>query len=299
VASGVRVRASPAVTSDEVTRLQLGAVVEELEQSPAKEKVGGVEDYWYRVATPDGKQGWIFGGFIAPFDEAKRAESYRRIAAARLKVEDASFADLRDLVRFLTVVAGEVKEREAAAELELARLIAMKRALDSLSIEQHHEPVYQGWINARESSLTYSEPAGRWYVRSQLFWDLHSKYAALPIADEIAWQGAINPLPGECEGYMPCFFHRMNITYGKYLGLHPRGAHAGEALGALEEAFKATMDYVLSSEMPAEDERKETLKELAELRASALKAAGAKRAAVLQQLERFQKHYGAKPAAAR
>jgi hypothetical protein len=299
VASDARLRAAPAVTANEVARLQLGTVIEELEQSASKEKVGGVEDYWYRVSTPDGRQGWIFGSFSEPFDQAKRAEIYRRISAARLKIENASFAELTDLVRFLTVASGEVKERQSAAELEFARLVAMRRALDSLSVEQHHEPPYKNWIDAREESLTYSEPAGRWYVRSQLFWDLQARYSGLALADHIAWQGATNQLPGECEGYMPCFFYRLNITYGKYLGLYPRGAHAQEALDALADAFASTLDYVKTAEPPAAEERKESLKELAALRSSVLKSTGAKRATVLEQIAEFEKHYGAKRSAAR
>src|SRR5215211_3209740 len=68
VASGVRLRSSPATSADEVARLQIGAVVREMEQSAGKEKISNSEDYWYRVVTGDGKEGWLFGGFTAVFN---------------------------------------------------------------------------------------------------------------------------------------------------------------------------------------------------------------------------------------
>src|SRR6185369_9319011 len=68
VASGVRVRKAPQVSAEEVERLQIGAVLQEIEQSSSKEKVGQVEDYWYRVALQSGKEGWVFGGFTIIFD---------------------------------------------------------------------------------------------------------------------------------------------------------------------------------------------------------------------------------------
>src|SRR5215469_12981834 len=91
ITSGVRARTDPAVTAAEVAKLQLGSIVNELQPSPNKDKIGGVEDYWYRVAFPDGKEGWVFGGFTLLFDTNKREEIYRRIAADRLKIKTASF----------------------------------------------------------------------------------------------------------------------------------------------------------------------------------------------------------------
>src|SRR5829696_6274588 len=49
-ATGVRLRTAPQTSADEVTKLALGVVVRELERSAAKERIGAVEDFWYRVA---------------------------------------------------------------------------------------------------------------------------------------------------------------------------------------------------------------------------------------------------------
>src|SRR4051812_29578153 len=55
VASGVRVRAMPKTTAEEVAKLGIGTLVQELEQSANKERIGGAEDFWYRISAPGGK----------------------------------------------------------------------------------------------------------------------------------------------------------------------------------------------------------------------------------------------------
>ena len=57
-ASGVRVRARPDTGAGETAKLPLGVVLSELEHSQDKAKVGGSEDYWYLVSTPDGAKTW-------------------------------------------------------------------------------------------------------------------------------------------------------------------------------------------------------------------------------------------------
>jgi hypothetical protein len=261
IASGVRLRSAPNITASEITRLQFGAVVQELERTPSAEKIGGVEDYWYRVATADGQQGWVFGGFVVPFDPSHKADTYRRIVGERLKVEGGSFNDLADLVRFLSVATAEVPEMDVRTELELARLLAMKRAAAAIPIDQQQQPQYQTWIKAQGNNVVYSEPAGQWLVSSDLFWGLQKKASALQIADRIAWEAARNPLPGECEGYLPCHFALLNRTDGKYLELYPRGVHAEEALKNIAEDLgqESFLNIAKSPERPPAEERGEAI----------------------------------------
>jgi hypothetical protein len=293
IASGVRLRSAPSITASEITRLQFGAIVQELERTPSAEKIGGVEDYWYRVATADGQQGWAFGSLVVPFDPSRKADTYRRIVAERLKVESASFTDLADLARFLSVATTEVAERDARAELELATLLAMKRAAASIPIDQQKQPQYQTWIKAQGNNLVYSEEAGQWLVWSDLFWELHKKESSLPIADRIAWEAARNPLPGECEGYLPCHFSALNHTDGKYLELYPRGVYAEEALKNIaEDLGQEGFDTLTkSSERPPAEERGEAIKELAKLRPIVMKAVGSKKAKVLELISGYEKYY--------
>lgn len=291
IASNVRVRALPNTSAEEVTRLQIGTIVQELEQASAREKIGNAEDYWYKVALPNGKQGWLFGSFTLPFVAANRAEIYKRIASERLKIKDAGFAESADLGRFMTIAMTEVGDKNALAWIELARLLAMKQAGAAVPIDQQNQPQFKTWLKANEASLVYSEPSGMWLVKSELFWNLQKKYAALPIADEIAWEGAKNYLPGECEGDLSCVLGLLNVTDAKYLRLYPKGAHAEEALASLLEAFESMAESLKTAEKPGAEERKYAVKDLAELRASITRTVSPKKAGALQLLAGFERHY--------
>lgn len=294
-ATGVRVRQAPRTDAAEVARLPLGVVVFEMERSARRERVGGVEDYWYRVAAPDAISGWVFGALTAEFDPARRGEGYHRLAASRLANADATFGELSDLVRFLERAVTEVKERGPLGELELTRLVALQRALANVDAAQADKPPYAAWTKARESQLVFSEPAGQWFVRADLFWDLQKKYRTMPaLAERIAWEAAQVPLPGECEGYLPCHLYALSQSEGRYLRLYPRGANARAALDKIG-AFLA--DVVEDARRPqpvfavAREDRAEFAKALAELRAQIAQAAHPLRARVLAQLDEIAARY--------
>jgi hypothetical protein len=291
IASNVRARALPNTSAEEVTRLQIGTIVQELEQSPAKEKIGGAEDYWYKLALPGGKEGWVFGSFTMPFTASNRAEIYKRIASERLKIKEPGFAESADLGRFMTIAMTEIEDKNALAWIELTRLLAMKQAGAAVPSDMQNQPQFKTWLKSNEASLVYSEPSGMWLVKSELFWNLQKKYAALPIADEIAWEGAKNYLPGECEGEISCVLGLLNVTDAKYLRLYPRGAHVEEALASLLEAFDSMAESLKTAEKPGAEERKYAVKDLAELRAGITRTASPKKAKALQQLGEFERHY--------
>ena len=292
-ASGVRVRVRPDTSADESARLQVGIVVEELERSQEKAKVGASEDYWYLVAAPGGVKGWVFGGLTAPFDAARREEIYRRIADERL-ANASAFADVADLVRFLDRATGEVARRDALAELEFARLQALARSLAAISIGEQEKLPFKQWTTARAAEIVYSEPAGQWYVRADLLWNLQKKYADRPVAERIAWAAAETPLPGECETDLGCTLFYASATHGKYLKLYPRGAHRDAALDALAEVFKAVVEDIRGSnhvyEVAAE-EKADFKKNIATLRAELSPAASPKAAQLLKQLDEIERHF--------
>lgn len=291
VASNIRVRSEPNTAAAEVAKLQLGVIVHPVEQTKAKEKLGAAEDYWYRITLAGGKTGWIFGAFTLPFDASDRAAIYKRIASDRLKVTDASFSDSADLTRFLTAAIKEVRDQSALAWLELSRLLAMRRAAEAVPIDQQEQPVFKEFFKANEASLVYHEPGGMWLVRSELFWNLQKKYAALPIAGQIAWEGAENTVPGECEGYPPCHVARLNLTKGKYLQLYPRGARADEALAAIIEELQGVAQFLTPEEKPTAEDKREAHPEIATLRATISKTTSAKRTEALALLARYEQYY--------
>lgn len=293
-ASGVRLRERPDTTSTEVARLQLGAVVQVQERGAERVRVGEAEDYWYLVSAPEGARGWVFGGLTAPFEPARRDAIYARLSKERLSNASATFAELSDLVRFLDRATKQVTRREALAELELTRLVALARSLASFSIEDQEKPPYKAWTAEHEREIAYSEPAGQWYVRVDRFWDLQRKYRDLPLAERAAWEGAQTPLPGECEGFLPCYLYMLSETYGKYLQFHPRGAHAEAALGHISE-FLGQVTEDLRGRNPVYNveraDRQEFRRTATTLRAQLAAAAGPKKAQALRQLDAILRRF--------
>jgi hypothetical protein len=294
-ASGVRLRERPDAGSAEVSRLLLGSVVATQERTPDKSRVGTAEDFWYLVSAPGGARGWVFGGLVAPFDPARREEIYRSLAAERAARAGSNFTEWTELVRFLGRATKEVTRREVLAELELARLNALARSLASFSIEDQEKAPYKSWTTEHEAEIVYSEPAGQWYVRGDLFWDFQNKYKDLPaLAERAAWEGAQTPLPGECEGFLPCYFVMESMTNGKYLTLYPRGAHAEAALAQIAELLgQITQDLRGPNpvyEVPPAD-RAEFRKTAATLRAQVAAAASPKKSPVLTQLDAIARRF--------
>jgi hypothetical protein len=147
---------------------------------------------------------------------------------------------------------------------------------------------FKSWVQGHEKEVVYSEPAGQYFVRSELLWGLQKKYAGLPAAERAAWAAAQNPLPGECEGYLPCMLHLEMETNARYLGLYPRGPHAGEAVGALADLFSAIAEDAKQPDpvyvVPAED-RADFRTQLAKLRALLAPLGGPRAAEALRLLD--------------
>ena len=281
-------RSTPDTASEEVGRLQLGQVVEELERSQEKSKVGAAEDFWYMVTASNGARGWVFGGLTAPFDAARREEVYTRLAEDRLANANLTFNDSSELVGFAGRAAKEVTRRDARAALEFARLRALARSITFLAAgEQQSEP-YKQWAAEHDSEIVYSEPSGEWYVRAELFWDLQAKYKDLPLAERVAWEALQTPLPGECEGDVTCNLYYLSETSGRYLKLYPRGPHSADALKSLEETFNAVIEDSRSAnhmyEVPSGADADFT-KTLAKLRAQLSPPATPRAARALKQLD--------------
>lgn len=293
-AAGARLRERPETGAAEAGRLQLGSVVDELERSAEKSKVGSSEGFWHLVTAPGGARGWVFGGLVAPYDPARRDAVYLKLSNDRLANSAATFADLSELVRFLDRATREVKSRNALAELELARLAALARSLAVIPIEQLNGPPYKSWTDERAKEIVYSEPAGQWFVNSLVFWNLQTKYKDLPVAERIAWEASQTPLPGECEGYLPCNIYNESETNGRYLKLYPRGAHADAALSKLAESLGYVVEDLRGNnpvyEVPRDD-RANFRQSLAALRAQLALVPAAKRARVLGQLDAIAKRF--------
>lgn len=154
----------------------------------------------------------------------------RRVAELELAAARKSFATSPDA--------------NANARATLAWLRALQNVLKAIPIERTSGP-HQAWVKANEDLIVYSEPAGEWLIRHDLLFVVHADHAKSAVADEIAWLAVENGLPGECEGYIPCYASSLNTLEGDYLRAHPRGAHRLEAFDKIIESLRISLDDLL------------------------------------------------------
>ena len=231
-AAGARVRAQASTSSAELRRVKLGALIKVLEKT---------KNDWYKIeipAKPKNVIGWMSGQVADDWDTNKREDIYRRIVEKNYKAEEMSFLDASELYEFLAKAQTELKTSKLLPEFGFKQLIVLRQALKAIPLNKDKENPYKTFLKTNDKSVVYSEPAGEWYVRSSLFWDLRKKYAASPIAEDIAWAGTENPLPGECEGYVNCYLFILRETNAQYLDLHPNGKYSLESLKVIQNLLE-------------------------------------------------------------
>ena len=189
-----------------------------------------------------------------------------------------------------TNVQANGQDRQKQAETEFKRLTDLRTSLGEIPFDGDKKEPHASLIKKHEDEVVYNEPAGQWIVRSEKFWDLAARYKDLPIADEIAWTAAENPLPGECEGYIPCALDWIRRTSGRYLEMFPNGKHRD---AALENISGLTSDLEPEGEnvdmWPTEsDEKAEMNKTLDELTAIVAKTDGQQKEAILADIEKMR-----------
>jgi hypothetical protein len=64
--SKVNVRDKPGITGTSTVLFTLlpGDEIEVIAVTNEQETISGIEDWWYKIITPDGKEGWVFGSYI-------------------------------------------------------------------------------------------------------------------------------------------------------------------------------------------------------------------------------------------
>ena len=197
---------------------------------------------------------------------------------------------MTDLARFLSSAVTEITQPDATAELELARLMAIKRAAESLPVDKQDQPPYQAWIKANNAAIVYSEPAGQWLVNADAFWELAKQYRALTIGERIAWEAAQLLLPGECEGDPVCQLSYLNLTVGQYLNLYPRGVHAEEGMKNIIEGLKSGLELIKPNEPEMAEYKADALKQVATMRTTVQKTGSPGKTRALELLASFEKN---------
>ena len=205
-----------------LSNVKLGTVLKVTEKNPS----------WYKVQYSSGgktNSGWISANSVNDLNASGKAEIYRQIVERNYKPQ-MDFDSAAEFYDFVSKVDGELDTSDKSADIELKRLLALRSALKTIPADKRETTPYKEFLKNQDKEIVYNEPAGQWLVASNQFWNLHEKYKKSVVSDNIAWEAANNPLPGECEGYINCYLFDMRIRFGEYLNLHPNGKNAAEAL---------------------------------------------------------------------
>ena len=288
--SAMRVRKAPQVTAEEISRLKLGTIVNAIARSTNEDTIGDKTDYWYRVNLATGQPGWVFGGLLLDYSAAQRHQLLRSIIEARLKAETTEFSDRQEIYNLAATAITEVKDANTRAEFELLKLLALANSAVTVPAHEIEKSPYREWYKAHASQVVLNEFAGGYNLRSDLLWNLETRYHKLPIADRIAWEAAQNQRPSDCEGDEVCHFFVIEGEI-EYLSLHPNGAQAAEALRNLTEMLT---DYVINTangsggDKYVVEQRTALRKMLSSLRTAAAKTSAPEKSELLKKLQRVK-----------
>jgi Bacterial SH3 domain len=289
--TSARVRSEASTASSELKRLKLGTVLSVVDKTKGAAP-------WYKVQMPAGSKvssGWMSSTVVSEFDPGKAETIYTQLTTKNLKKTGMSFTDSAEVYEFLAGVVPDVKNGPLAAELGLKKFQALASALDAIPIMKADNAPYKDFTATHDEEIVYSEPAGQYFVRADKIWDLRKKHAKSPLADEIAWAAARTNLPGECEGYVPCYLYLFRETDGEYLNLHPFGKHAPEALKNLITYLQPIVADLKEKKIydgPTDlSDRAEYTRHLADLRTIASKLALVDKDKLLRQINQLAEAY--------
>lgn len=282
--TSARLRSEPSTTSETLQYLKIGAVYTVLDQNAQ----------WYKIQGTD-RAGWVSNTVSEAFSGAKRGETYQAIAAKYFKQQSMDFTTSSQLYDFLTLAEKQVTNRKQLADLSYKRLLALQTALKKIPMDKQDKDPYKAFIKGKEKEITYSDPSAEYYVNSDLFWDLQDKYKDMPIGEEIAWTAALNPRPGECEGYINCYLYLLRGTHGEYLNFYPAGKYSKKALadisGYLEPIVADSREKSVYTGPADISDRAEFNKLLTELRTIISKIPYTEKAKPLQQIKQLGEAY--------
>lgn len=234
-ACAVRLRVLPEVGSREVGRLSLGDELQVLEQSPIAVTLKGLTAPWLRVRTGEGREGWVFGAFLASLPPEGPEALLRQVLQARRDRAELPVSEWAETLAFLDRQLARPGSPDLRAELELARLEAVIGLLAALPPDGHasDKPPSHPALRPFEKDLVYSEPAGQWFLKAKVLWELHARHRDLPAGDRIAYAASRAPLPGETEGDLSAVLGVVRLTQGRYLEARPKGAFVAPTLAAM------------------------------------------------------------------
>lgn len=272
--TSARVRSEPNLNASTLRYAKIGTIFPVLDKNES----------WSQIQLSDGESGWISKTIVSDFASANREKIYRQIADKYLQRKSLDFTTATQVFEFLSRAEKETK----AADLSFKRLLALRAALQAIPIEKVQENPYKNFTENYKNEIVYSEPSAQWHVRSNLFWELHNANKDKPLGEEIAWQAAQNPIPGECEGYINCYLYLLRVTEGEYLNFYPNGKYSRQAVKNIADllepiAADAKIKQVYYAATDITD-RAEFNRTLAELRTIISKLSFIEKQKALQQI---------------
>ena len=281
--TSANVRSESNLNSKIVKTLNIGTILPVLE----------VNSGWYKVKLNDGS-GWISKTISMNFDSAQRGKIYQQLVEKYFKGKEMDFAAASQIAVFLKTAPDKIGN-ELAADFGFKRLLALSAALKKIPFGKSDEDPYKNFVKTNEKEIVYSDPSGEWYIRSEVFWELHNQYKNLPIGEEIAWQAAQNPIPGECEGYINCYLYALRVTDGEYLNFYPGGKYSKKALQNISNLLAPMVADLKEKNVytPATDisDRAEFNRYLAELRTIISRVPYVEKSKPLQQINQLGEGY--------
>ena len=147
----------------------------------------------------------------------------------------------------MTAATDSPNEQVSMAVVEATRALlwvrTMRASLGAIPITTDgtkQEP-YRSWLATHNADVADSEPAGQWLMVTENLWRLHDEHRPTSSAEPLAWEVVTNGLPGECEGYPPCYLAGLDMLHGEYLRRHPRGAHAADVVEQIRQSCEQTV----------------------------------------------------------
>jgi hypothetical protein len=289
--TGARVRSEPNLNGTILSESAIGTLFSALSEKD------GWDEVLIGPADEDGNAntGWISKTVTLPYDRGRPGVQAQQIADGYFSRKEVSFLNAKQLFEYLPSAADSAKTFEVGGDLRLKSLTALSLALKKIPINKSEESPYKEFLTKYNDQIAYSEPAGEWYVRSEEFWKLHTRYQKHKIAETIAWNAASNPLPGECEGYINCYLYLLRVTQGEYLNFYPNGKYAKQSLeniigllSPIVSDIQKKQSYYTTNDI---SDRAEFNKMLAELRKIVSRTPFVEKQVVLTQISQIAEGY--------
>ncbi|KAF1083295.1 MAG: hypothetical protein GQF41_0073 [Candidatus Rifleibacterium amylolyticum] len=252
-ATNVRMRDAATTSGKAVATLPIGTWCKVVAESDKAETLLGKTSRWFKVITGEQQEGWVFGGLTLSTSNDDRISTAIQIIDAQIKAEKKSVEDLMQTLDFADKTREMASHSLEKAHLETAFLRMLSRIYDVLSMEGKGSDSKHPAVKNHQNLCYYHEPAGQYFVKSDAYWELAEKYSDIvEAAEDIAWQAAKQPLPGESEGDPDMMIYFFENSYGRYVESFPEGAHVAEALdmatGILDHAAENLSYYETAEE---------------------------------------------------